>query len=54
MGGTFIAHDPEFAAVLSGTHLPTLEGQKAELAQHHEEVEISAGMTSIKKKSSVV
>ena len=32
MVATFIVDDPELAPVLSGTHLPTLEGWKAELA----------------------
>ena len=36
-----IADDPELAPVLSGTHLPTSEGWKAELAQRSEEVGIA-------------
>ena len=36
-----IADDPELAPVLSGTHLPTSEGWKAELAQWSEEVGIA-------------
>ena len=32
MGATLIVNDPELALVLSSTHLPTLEGLKAELA----------------------
>ena len=32
MGVTLIIDDPELAPVLSSTHLPTLEGWKAELA----------------------
>lgn len=33
MGATLIADDPEWAPVLSGTRLPTLEEGKAELAE---------------------
>ena len=33
MGAILIVDDPEFAPVLSGTHLPTLEGWKTELAE---------------------
>ena len=36
-----IADDPELAPVLSGTHLPTSEGWKAELVQRSEEVGIA-------------
>ena len=32
MGATHNVDDSEFASVLSGTHLPTSEGWKAELA----------------------
>ena len=32
MGTTLIVDDPELARELSDTHLPTLEGWKAELA----------------------
>ena len=32
MGATLIVDDPELAPVLNGTHLPTPEGWKAELA----------------------
>ena len=38
--------DPQLVQVLSGTHLPTSEGWKAELAQQREEVGRSGGMTS--------
>ena len=38
--------DSELAPVLSGTHLPTSEGWKAELAQQREEVGRSVGMSS--------
>ena len=46
MGATLIVDDPELAPVLSGTHLPTSEGWKAELALQREEVGRSVGMTS--------
>ena len=39
--------DPELAPLLFGTHLPTPEGWKAELAQQREEVGRSGGMTSM-------
>ena len=35
MGATLIVDDPELALVLSGTHLLTSEGWKAELAKRH-------------------
>ena len=38
MGTTLIVDDPELARVLSGTHLPTSEGGKAELAQQEKEI----------------
>ena len=37
MGAILIFDDPELAPVLSGTHLPTSEGWKAELAWQREE-----------------
>ena len=46
MGATLIVYEPEFAPVLSGTHLPTSEGWKAELAWQSEEIGGSVGMTS--------
>ena len=46
MGATLIVYEPEFAPVLSGTHLPTSEGWKAELAWQREEIGRSVGMTS--------
>ena len=36
MGATLTFDDPELAPVLSGTHLPTSEGWKTELAWQHE------------------
>ena len=38
MGATLIVDDPELAPVLTGTHLPTSEGWKAELAQQHKKI----------------
>ena len=46
MGVTLIVDEPELAPVLSGTHLPTLEGWKAELVWQREKVGRSVGMTS--------
>ena len=40
------AGHPELALVLSGTHLPTLEGLKSMLAQQHYEVVRSGGRNS--------
>ena len=37
MGATLIVDNPELAPVSSGTHLPTSEGWKAELASQREE-----------------
>ena len=47
MGATVIVDDPELATVLSGIHLPTSEGWRAELAYQHEKVKRSVGMTSM-------
>ena len=38
MGATLIVDDPELARVLSGTHLPTSEGGKDELAEQEMEI----------------
>ena len=38
--------DPELASVLYGSHIPTLEGWKAELAKQREEIGRSTNMTS--------
>ena len=46
MGATLIVDDQELAPVLSGTHLPTPEAWKTELALQREEVGRSVGMTS--------
>ena len=43
MGATLIVGDLELALVLSGTHLPTSEGWKAELAWQREKV-VSGGI----------
>ena len=54
MGATLIVDDPELAPVLSGTHLPTSEGWKAELAQEREEVGGLLDMTSTGNRIRVV
>ena len=46
MGANLIIDDPELAKVLSVTHLSTLEGWKADLAQEPEKIGRSVGMTS--------
>ena len=53
MGATLIVDDPELAPVLSGAHLPTSEGWKAELAYRREEVGRSVGMTSTGNQSQI-
>ena len=53
MGATLIVDDPELAPVLSGAHLPTSEGWKAELAYRREEVGRSIGMTSTGNQSQI-
>lgn len=54
MGTTLIVDDPEeLAPVLSGTHVPTSEGSKAELAQQREEIGRSVGMTSTENQTQV-
>ena len=45
-GSNLIVDDPELAPVLSGTHLPTSEEWKAELAWQCGEVGRPVGMTS--------
>ena len=45
MGASLIVDDPELATVLSGTHLPTMEGWKADLVKQREEVGGPGGMT---------
>ena len=46
MGATLIVDDLELAPVLSGTHLPSSKGWKAELAKQREVVGESVDMTS--------
>ena len=54
MGATLTVDDPELASVLSGTHLLTSEGWKAELTEQREEVGKSGGMTSTRNWAMVV
>ena len=46
MGATFILNDKELASILPGTHLPTSEEWKVELAKQREDIRRSVGMTS--------
>ena len=46
MGAILIVDDPELALLLSGTHSPTSERWKTELAWQREDVGRSVGITS--------
>ena len=46
MGATLIVDGPVLVPILFGTHLPTAEGWKADLAWRREDIGISIVMTS--------